>query len=99
MTCHSVNNNNGSCYISLFKFQSFDQFNTPQTASNFKHLLTCGTIVPMHAEHQEMCQDVCPRKQVQEVEQQDDLTIGLQIDCHQINCDKYCKFAYTFVNS
>ena len=35
----------GSCYISLFKFKSFDQFNTPQTASNFRHLLSCGTIV------------------------------------------------------
>ena len=34
----------GSCYISLFKFQSFDQFNTPQTASNFRHILSCGTI-------------------------------------------------------
>ena len=35
----------GSCYISLFKFKSFDQFYTPRTASNFKHLLSCGTIV------------------------------------------------------
>ena len=35
----------GFCYISLFKFKSFDQFNTPQTASNFRHLLSCGTIV------------------------------------------------------
>ena len=36
----------GSCYISLFKFKSFDQFDTPppQTASNFRHLLSCGTI-------------------------------------------------------
>ena len=34
----------GSCYISLFKFRSFDQFNTPQPASNFRHLLSCGTI-------------------------------------------------------
>ena len=35
----------GSCYISLFKFKSFDQFNppAPQTASNFRHLLSCGT--------------------------------------------------------
>ena len=33
----------GSCHISL-KFKSFDQFNTPQTASNFRHLLSCGTI-------------------------------------------------------
>ena len=23
----------GSCYISLFKFKSFEQFNTPQTVS------------------------------------------------------------------
>ena len=35
----------GSCNISLFKFKSFDQFNTPQNASNFRHLLSCGTIV------------------------------------------------------
>ena len=35
----------GSYYISLFKFKSFDQFNTPKTASNFRHLLSCGTIV------------------------------------------------------
>ena len=35
----------GCYYISLFKFKSFDQFNTPQTASNFRHLLSCGTIV------------------------------------------------------
>ena len=37
----------GSCYIYLFKFKSFEQFNTPQTASNFRHLLvvlSCGTI-------------------------------------------------------
>ena len=34
----------GSCYISLFKFKSFDQFNTPETASNFRRLLSCGTI-------------------------------------------------------
>ena len=33
----------GSCYISLSKFESFDQFNTPQTASNLRHLLSCGT--------------------------------------------------------
>ena len=26
------------------KFKSFDQFNTPQTASNFRHLLSCGAI-------------------------------------------------------
>ena len=38
----------GSCYISLFKFKSFDQFNTPQTASNFIHLLSCGTIGSVH---------------------------------------------------
>ena len=37
---------NGSCYISLFKFKSFHQLIRPhpQTASNFRHLLTCGTI-------------------------------------------------------
>ena len=36
----------GSCYISLFKFKSFDQLvPPPQTASNFRHLLGCGTIV------------------------------------------------------
>ena len=37
---------NGSCYISLFKFKLFDQFipPPPQTASNFRHLLTYGTI-------------------------------------------------------
>ena len=34
----------GSCYISLFKFKSFDQFKTPQTASDFRHLLSCGII-------------------------------------------------------
>ena len=38
----------GYCYISLFKFKSFDQFNTPQTSSNFRHLLSCGTIVLMN---------------------------------------------------
>ena len=45
MIRHSLNNNTlVACYISLFKFKSFDQFNTPQTASNFRHLLSCGTI-------------------------------------------------------
>ena len=53
----------GSCYISLFKFKSFDQLihawvllylfvqiqiirspPPPQTASNFIHVLSCGTI-------------------------------------------------------
>ena len=38
----------GSCYISLFKFKSFDQFNTPppkkKNATNFRRLLNCGTI-------------------------------------------------------
>ena len=37
-----------SCYISLFKFKSFDQLipppPPPQTTSNFRHLLGCGTI-------------------------------------------------------
>ena len=31
---------------SLFKFKSFDQFNSP--ASNFRHLLSCGTIIDHH---------------------------------------------------
>ena len=35
---------NGSCYISLFKLKSFDQSIPPQTASKFRHLLSCGTI-------------------------------------------------------
>ena len=39
----------GSCYISLFKFKSFGQFDTPETASNFRHLLSCGTIVPVYS--------------------------------------------------
>ena len=39
----------GTCYISLFKFNSFDQFNTPQTASNFRHLLSCGTIAKIQS--------------------------------------------------
>ena len=41
----------GSCLISLFKFKSFGQLITPspppapfQTASNFRHLLSCSTI-------------------------------------------------------
>ena len=38
----------GSCYISLFKFKSFDQFNTPPPPppllSNFRHLLSCDTV-------------------------------------------------------
>ena len=38
----------GSClFVCLFKFKSFDQFNSPppppRTASNFRHLLSCGT--------------------------------------------------------
>ena len=36
----------GSCNISLSKFKSFDQSipPPPQTASNFRHLLSCGTV-------------------------------------------------------
>ena len=34
----------GSCYFALFKFKLFDQLIPPQTASNFRHLLSCGTI-------------------------------------------------------
>ena len=31
--------------ISVFNFKSFDQFNPPpRTTSNFRHLLSCGTI-------------------------------------------------------
>ena len=41
----------GSCYISSSNFKSFDQFNTPQTAWNFRHLLNCGTIVGMLSAH------------------------------------------------
>ena len=37
----------GFCYISLFKLKSFDQLIPPKTASNFRHLLSCGTIVSM----------------------------------------------------
>ena len=36
-----------SCHISLFKFKSFDQFNTPKTASNFRPPLSCGTIASL----------------------------------------------------
>ena len=37
----------GSCYISLFKYKSFDQSVWfPRIASNFRHSLSCGTIVP-----------------------------------------------------
>ena len=42
----------GSFYISLFKFISFDQFNTPQTASKFRHFLSCGTTVPSESSSQ-----------------------------------------------
>ena len=36
----------GCCYISLFKFKTFDQLiPAPQTTSNFRHLLSCGTMV------------------------------------------------------
>ena len=46
MARHSVKNNTGmSFYFSLSKFKLFDQFNSPQTASNFRHLLSCATIV------------------------------------------------------
>ena len=37
----------GSYYISSAQIildRSFDQFNTPETASNFRHLLSCGTM-------------------------------------------------------
>ena len=36
----------GSClFVCLLKFKSFDQLNPPRTASNFRHLLSCGTMV------------------------------------------------------
>ena len=37
----------GSYYISLFKYKSFDQSDPPppQITSNFRHLLSCGTIM------------------------------------------------------
>ena len=36
----------GCCYISFFKCTSFDQSDTPRprTASNFRHLLSSGTM-------------------------------------------------------
>ena len=34
----------GSCYISLFKFKSFDQLIPPKLPQIFRHLLSCGTI-------------------------------------------------------
>ena len=41
------NNTSMGLVISLFKFKSFGQFDTPETASNFRHLLSCGTIETM----------------------------------------------------
>ena len=39
----------GSCYSSFFfKYKSFGQSNPPRIASNFRHLLSCGTIDPAH---------------------------------------------------
>ena len=49
----------GSYYISLFKFKSF---NTPQTTSNFRHLLSCGTIVALfncHYQNYHYCKIYC----------------------------------------
>ena len=34
----------GPCYISLFKFKSFDQ-SDPRIDSNSTHLFSCGTII------------------------------------------------------
>ena len=47
MTRHSVNDNiRMGLVISLcLNSNPFDQFNTPQTASYFRHLLSCGTVV------------------------------------------------------
>ena len=55
----------GYYYIAFLKFKSFDQFNTPQTSSNFRHLLSCGTIVSHSPQANQSgkteCQDVsCP---------------------------------------
>ena len=52
MTCHFVNNNTRmGLVISLCsKLKSFDQLIPPQTASNFRHLLSCGTIVHISLE-------------------------------------------------
>ena len=33
-----------SCCIFFFKFKSFNQFNPPRTAPNFRHLLNCRTM-------------------------------------------------------
>ena len=41
----SVNSNTRMGLVISLCSNSFDQFNTPQTASNFRHLLSCGTIV------------------------------------------------------
>ena len=60
MTRHSVSNNtrmNLVINIFSFKFRSFDQFNTPQIASNFRHLLSCGTTVVSKGELSIICKD------------------------------------------
>ena len=45
MMGHSLNNNTRMGYMSLFKYTSFGQSASPRIASNFRHLLSCGTTV------------------------------------------------------
>ena len=46
MTRYSVNNNTHRVLLYLFvQIEIISSVSTPQTASNFRHLLSCGTIV------------------------------------------------------
>ena len=49
MVSHSLSNNSCTDLVisgSLFKYKSFDQSDPPpRMASNFRHLLSCGTII------------------------------------------------------
>ena len=63
MTRHSVNNNTGmDLVISLCSNSS--HLMLPQTASNFRHLLTCGTYrgrtfkIKHHLNHNHYCSDL-----------------------------------------
>ena len=51
------NTSMGLCYISLFKFKSFDKFNTSQITLNFRHLLSCDTIAVTGVRHE--ADDAC----------------------------------------
>ena len=54
MTCHSVNNNiRIGLVISLCSNSNHLISSYPQTATNFRHLLSCGTIVIFY------CQGIC----------------------------------------